>query len=81
MTNEDFIRLARAAGVPLDFTMYRNGPVGSFTMQEFINMMRAAYSAGQLEEREACAKLAEGLFFRNPSELNYEIAAEIRARN
>ena len=59
MTNEDFIRLARSAGVPLDFTMYRSGPVGSFTMQEFITMMKAAYAAGQLAEREACAKVCD----------------------
>ena len=75
MTNEDFIRLARAAGVPLDFTLYRSGPVGSFTMQEFITMMRSAYSAGQLAEREACAKLCDELVSADAC------ARQIRARS
>lgn len=59
MNRDDLIRLSREAGVPLDFTMYRNGPIGSFTMDEFMKLMGAAYAEGQSAEREACAQVCE----------------------
>ena len=51
MTRDDVIRMAREAGVPLNFTMYRNGPIGAFTMDEFMKLMEAAYAAGHVPER------------------------------
>lgn len=81
MTRDDVIRVAREAGVPLDFTMYRNGPIGAFTMDEFMKLMDAAYADGQSAEREACAQVCEGLGDPWESPGDYiACAAAIRAR-
>ena len=81
MNRDDLIRLAREAGVPLNFTMYRNGPIGAFTMDEFMKLMEAAYAAGQSAEREACAKVCDEVGDKMGGSVGaYDSAAAIRAR-
>ena len=56
MSNPDELlaQAAMAIGHPLNFKMYPSGPVGAFTMDEFIAILKAVQKA----ERDACERVA-----------------------
>ena len=73
MTRDDIIRMAREAGLPMQYRF-----VGGATHWDFDEPLERfaalAYSAGAAAEREECAKVADGFIGADP------IAAAIRAR-
>jgi len=72
MTKEDIIRMAREAGGMFDHMMWVNRDLAP-VFERFAELVAA-------QEREACAKLCESLWFIDGQSTADEFAAEVRSR-